>query len=444
MPSSEDAGVAWLLTDVEVAGARTDCRIADGTIVELAPDLAQRAGERRIDGDGGALIPGLADHHIHLWALAAARASIDLAGAADVERLRAAPGSGWLRVIGAGRELDRNDLDAVLPDRPVRVQHRSGALWTLNSVALELIGPRLEATERSTGQLWRADTRLRVLLSEVSAAVTVDLAAIGRELAAYGITHITDATPDLTADSISALTRALPQHLQSMSGAGTGAVKIVIADHDLPNLDRLTDQIRAAHASGRPAALHAVTAVALVLACAALQSAGALPRDRIEHAAVCDDQMADRLAKLGVTVVTQPSVWTRNGQQYLQDSPPHERPLLWRYGSLLARGVRVAISSDAPYGDPDPWHTIRSAARREIGDGTFGEPEELVAPDIALSSLLADPADPAGPPRTVSVGEAADLVLLDRHLDDALNHAACSGTSSVRTSFIAGRPIMID
>jgi predicted amidohydrolase YtcJ len=442
MASSDRAGSAWLLSQVEVEGVRTDCRIADGRIVELGPDLSGRDGETRVDAGGGALIPGLAEHHIHLWALAAARSSVDLAGAPDVEQLRGVTGSGWLRVIGAGRELRRQDLDAVLPTRPVRVQHRSGALWTLNSAAIELLGGGLDAAERSTGQLWRADTRLRRLLADAGAAARPDLAAVGRELAARGITHVTDATPDLAPESISALDGALPQRVLSLAAAGTGAVKIVLADHELPDLDRLVEQVRAAHDAGRPVALHAVTAVTLVLACAALEGAGALPRDRIEHAAVCDDPIAERLAELGVTVVTQPTLWTRFGAQYRRDSPPRERPLLWRYGTLLSLGVRVAVSSDAPYGDPDPWRTVRAAVGRELQDGTIGGPQERVTPQTALSSLLADPADPAGPPRTVSVGAVADLALLRVPLQDALDTAARSGASAVRATFIAGQTIV--
>ena len=53
-----------------------DVRCADGSIVEIGRDLAPISGEAEIDAAGGALIPGLHDHHIHLTALAAARSSI--------------------------------------------------------------------------------------------------------------------------------------------------------------------------------------------------------------------------------------------------------------------------------------------------------------------------------------------------------------------------------
>ena len=53
------------------------------------------------------------------------------------------PGA-WLRGVDhedevAGR-LDRARLDRLAPGRPVRVQHHSGALWTLSSEALAAVG----------------------------------------------------------------------------------------------------------------------------------------------------------------------------------------------------------------------------------------------------------------------------------------------------------------
>src|ERR1700683_4378966 len=129
MPSAE----RWLLRDVRIGRARLDCRIRDGRVVQLGKGLAPSEGEFPLDGRGGALIPGLIDHHIHLRAAAAARHSLDLRGG-GLDCVPRDSGTGWLRVIGAGVELTRADLDVAWPDRPVRVQHRSGALWTVNSM----------------------------------------------------------------------------------------------------------------------------------------------------------------------------------------------------------------------------------------------------------------------------------------------------------------------
>jgi predicted amidohydrolase YtcJ len=138
MSSSE----RWLLRDVLVDGARLDCLIDGGRIAALAPDLTT-PGARVLYADGGELLPGLADPHIHLMAAAAADESLDLAGGGDLTQLAGWPGADSIRVIGAGIELTRTDIDRVEAARPVRVQHRSGALWTLNTPAVERLAPAL-------------------------------------------------------------------------------------------------------------------------------------------------------------------------------------------------------------------------------------------------------------------------------------------------------------
>jgi predicted amidohydrolase YtcJ len=426
---------SWLLRDVAVEGRVVDCRLENRRIAALGPDLRALAGDEILAAHGGALLPGLADHHIHLLATAALANSVDLAGGSDLSVLKDQPGTGWLRVVGAGVELRRQDVDRARDDRPVRVQHRGGALWTLNSAAIALLGTWLGPDERATGQLWRADERLRQLLRKVAGPISPpDLRALGRRLAAHGITHLTEATPDLSTDTVALLRQELPQHVMSMGMYGDGPRKLLIPDHVPVLLDDLIDRVRTSHGTGRPVAIHAVTQSALALAIAALGEVGSIAGDRIEHAAVCDDSAADRLAELDVTVVTQPTLMARHGRAYKHDAEVADRPFLWRYASLLAAGVRVAVSSDSPYGDPDPWHTIQAAANRE---------DEQVAPAVALHSLLADPHDPAGPARKLVPGAPADLCLLRESLSCALERAERLGTGSVRATFVAGAAIYL-
>ena len=413
----------WLLRDVSVGGVRLDCLIDGGRIAALAPDLAP-SDARLLDAGGGELLPGLADHHIHLMAAVAADESLDLAGGSDLTQLADWPGAGWIRVIGAGIELTRADIDRVEASRPVRIQHRSGALWTLNTPAVEQLAAALTPAERVSGQLWRADERLHRALGPRSCP---DLSGLGHRLAAWGVTHVVDATPTGNADVLT----ELPQHVVTMDAAGGGPRKLVLADHELPALDDLVRRVGQAHALGRQVAVHAVSAVALALAIAAIEVVGVMPGDRVEHAAVCDNAAADRIAELGLTVVTQPSIFARHGATFRRESPVAEWPWLWRYGSLLRRGVRVAMSSDAPYGDANPWSGVRAATTRE-------GPEQVSA-RTALSSLLAEPDDPAGAARRVQSGAVADLCLLSGTLADELT----TEVTSVRATFVAGRAVYL-
>ncbi|MGH3757563.1 amidohydrolase family protein [Actinophytocola sp.] len=432
-------GAGWLLRDVEIDGRRTDCRLSVGAVAEIGTDLPPLPGEAVLDGRGGALVPGLADHHLHILATAAAAASLDLAGG-EIATAPETPGSGWLRVIGSGEpDLDRHTLDRRWPDRPVRLQHRGGALWTLNSAAVELLGDGLRADERRTGRVWRSDARLRRLVG--STVEPAALGTLGARLAGYGLTHLTDAGPDLDAGALVRLRAALPQHVHSMGPAGGSMPrKIVVTDHEPPRLGDLTSRIADAHEQGRPAAVHAVSAVALALALAAFEQAGTRRGDRIEHAAVCDDDAARVLAELGLTVVTQPSLAVRHGLAYLRDTEPGERSALWRHAGLRRVGVTVVVSSDAPYGDANPWHGVQAAATRRLPDGTTLGTAETIPAAAAFATLLSDPADPGGPLRRISPEAPADLTLLDGPLHVVIA-AAMAGVTPVRATFVRGRRI---
>ena len=88
------------------------------------------------DAHGRTAGAGLHDHHLHLLATAARMESVDLADCrtedAVVGRLRAVPArpDGWVRAIGYDERVaglpDRAMLDTWLPDRPLRMQDRTG------------------------------------------------------------------------------------------------------------------------------------------------------------------------------------------------------------------------------------------------------------------------------------------------------------------------------
>jgi predicted amidohydrolase YtcJ len=433
------------LRRVEVDGAVVDVRTSGGVVDEIAPAIRFDRDDEVVDGGGGALLPGLHDHHVHLLALAAARRSVrlgppevvDAAGAAAALREvdGALPDGAWIRAVGyhdsVAGPLDRSRLDQLLPHRPVRVQHRSGALWVLNGAALRAVGE----DDRGDGRFLRADRWLR---ERLPAGGPPDLAAVGRELSAYGVTGVTDATPsgDTGALDLLAAARAagdLPQRIRvtggpSLAGARApaglelGPVKVLLSDHELPALGDLLGWITDAHGAGRPVAVHCVTREALVLALAAWDEAGARPGDRVEHGAVVDPPLARHVAALGLTVVTQPGFVAERGDRYLAEVDPEDRPHLWPCRSLLDAGVAVAFGTDAPFGAADPWRTIAAAVTRRTLDGQTLGAAEAVDARTALSRLLGELDDPGGAPRRVRCGTAADLVLLDAPLDGALAH----------------------
>jgi len=438
------AGADLLLRRVELDGRATvDVRVVGGTIAEIGAGLGARRGEDVLDGRGGALLPGLCDHHLHLHAMAAAEHSVRCGppvvtgpGAlAEALASAAADAHGWVRGIGYSEDvagpLDSIALDRLHAERPVRVQHRSGALWMVNTAGARALGlagaghPGVErdARARPTGRLWRADDWLRARLPGTRAP---DLRQVGRRLARLGFTHLTDATPDLDAAAIGAIgaamrTGALPQRVHLLGaplgwaasdGPAVGPYKIVLADSALPGLDVLIDRVRAAHAAGRAVAVHCVTREALVLLLVALESAGVRAGDRIEHAALVPAELITRLRALGLAVITQPGFIADRGDDYLRDVPGVDQGDLYRARSLIDGGVACALSSDAPYGPVDPWAVIDAATRRCTPSGQVAGAAERLTGRQALDAYLGAPADPGGTPRQVVPGAPADLVLL--------------------------------
>jgi predicted amidohydrolase YtcJ len=429
-----------VLRDAEVDGVRVDVRVEGDRIAAVGPPHGAAGAESEIDCAGGALLPGLHDHHLHLLSMAAALGSVDVAHDLD-QVVRAAhagaePGVA-LRAVHydevAEGPLDRWRLDTLAPGRSIRVQHRSGALWILSTAALEEVGaigadePGVERDHEGqpTGRLFRLDEWLAARLPRTAPA---DLAAVGRRLSSFGVTGVTDCTPTTTTDYFEAIATAvrsgdLPLSVSTTGGVELrdvappaplrrGPVKLVIADHALPALDELIGRIELAHRAGRPVAVHCVTRAALLLALAAWRAVGSRPGDRVEHAAVTPLEVIAALAELSLTVVTQPAFVAARGDVYRSEVDPDDRPDLYRCASLVDGGVAVAGSTDAPFGPDDPWVAVRAAIERRAPSGARVGSDRGLQPDAALELFLGSPEQPGGPIRRIEAGWAADLCLL--------------------------------
>jgi predicted amidohydrolase YtcJ len=361
----------------------------------------------------------------------------------DFKELRAAlqsaqPRFGWIRGVeydeSVAGPLDRKVLDAIAVNAAVRVQHRSGSLWSLNSRGVEKLGledTTLDGIERDgagqvTGRLWRLDAWLR---ERLGSDVTPDLRGLSKRLASFGITGVTDATPDLTSEGLRMLTTGgLCQRLMILGtereiathGVVAGPRKIVVADHCLPAFDELSQLIR--ESRPRPVAIHSVTRVSLFLTLSVLAELGSVAGDRIEHAAVAPPEAVKAISDLGLAVVTQPSFIAQHGDDYLERVSPEDQEFLWPFRTLLRNGVPVGCSSDAPYGNLDPWLSIRSAVERRSPSGRIVVGAERVSASEALNGFLCEPASPGGAPSGVKPGRPADLALLDRPLRQSLKH----------------------
>jgi predicted amidohydrolase YtcJ/crotonobetainyl-CoA:carnitine CoA-transferase CaiB-like acyl-CoA transferase len=473
-PMSSTPPAALVFRDVEVDG-RAGCRVgvAGGivTFVEdrsAAPGRLSAPGDRDatvVDGGGGALLPGLHDHHLHLLAMAARAGSVpcgppevadrdELAGRLRAAALATPPGQ-WVRGYGyddtATGPLDALLLDELMGEQrkvPVRVQHRSGHQWLLNQAGVELIEatPGLPANGHGVGVYLDLDLELgrRWPTQERPSVGTV-----ARQLATFGVTGVTDATVTNGAAEVAIFEEALasgnlPQRLHLLGGdlparggdrLSMGARKIVLADHALPPLDDLVAEIAAA--GGRGVAIHCVTRASLVLAAVALRE-GPLVTARLEHAAVAPPEVVSLLDGLKITVVTQPGFIRTNGDRYHREVEQRDLPWLYRLRGWTERGIHLAGSSDAPFGDADPWSAMRAATERRTGSGAAIGLGEALTPEEALALYLTPLDDPGGRRRRVAPGAPADLCLLSDPWTVARGRL---DASLVRATYVGGVPM---
>ncbi|MBW2712953.1 MAG: amidohydrolase family protein [Deltaproteobacteria bacterium] len=461
-----------LITRADI-GAKELCdlRLAEGRVYEMGCDLDPEPGEWEIDAEGATVIPGLHDHHIHLMALAAASDSVHC-GPPEVnspEELSQAlalwEGAGaWIRGVGyhdsVAGELDRHRLDELYNRRPVRIQHRSGAMWIVNSLGAQALGldgddppPDIERDEsgQATGQLFRMDHWLRDRWEKEQSVP--NLKKLSLRLASYGVTGLTDATPTNGQAELSIFEDALAkgellQHLMVM-GSGQlplpnhplalrGAFKIMLDDVSLPAFESLHWQIERAHMAERPVAIHCVTRASLLLALGVFMEAHTIPGDRIEHSGVTPPEALDIIQKLPITVVTQPNFIHERGDAYLTDVDPKDQPWLYRCRAFLDAEVPLGGGTDAPFGHPDPWRAMRAAVERTTTAGQVMGPDERLTPEQALGLFTSSPETPGIPAPAIRLGMRADLCLLDRPWSEARENLS---SDCLRATIRAGEVI---
>lgn len=133
--------------------------VAGGRIVAVGDESELRAlagpATRLIDAQGGTVLPGLIDSHVHAFAGSAERMFPDLFAVADLETVRArvrpfaeahpedrlvlAVNASYA-FVGEGVPVTRQRLDDVLPDRPFAVMAADHHTLWANTAALELAG----------------------------------------------------------------------------------------------------------------------------------------------------------------------------------------------------------------------------------------------------------------------------------------------------------------
>jgi predicted amidohydrolase YtcJ len=447
---------AWLFEHGRVLTLDPRCPTAAALAVRGGRVLAvgslgavrERAGPaaERIDCRGAAVLPGIVDPHLHLFALAARDAHLDCAAFDDVGALLAAvaararalaPGQ-WVRGDGLdevrlGRLPTAGELDAAAPHNPVRLRHRSRHASVLSGAALARLGIAAE-----TGLVAEREEAIGRLVGPLPPDVLArGLAAAARALVRFGVTTVADATPRRRA-ALVPLREAIdngefPLRVFAMRPPGVrawrpeprlvpGPVKLMVHEEGSglrPTPAVLARRIAAAARAGDAVAVHCVGAATLV---AALAGFAALPASRragcvhrLEHVAECPPPLVAAIARLGLTVVTNPAFVRLRGDVYAQETTGAARAWLYRARSLAAAGIPLAAASDAPVVPPDPWVGLAAARSRRTAAGrVLGVAERLAAP-AALALFTRGAADALAAPTLGRLvpGAAADVIVVE-------------------------------
>ncbi|HET7902149.1 MAG TPA: amidohydrolase [Candidatus Nanopelagicales bacterium] len=160
-----------VVTMADSASEPSALAVRDGVIVAVGDDdVLELRGDRTevVDLDGGALLPGFVDAHLHAVAGGLARLGCDLSGVHSLEDYRriisdfaaayAGPwieGSGWYGDVFPGGFPTKEELDRLVPDRPaVFVSHDVHSTW-VNSRALEAAGIDRSTPDPQGGRITR-------------------------------------------------------------------------------------------------------------------------------------------------------------------------------------------------------------------------------------------------------------------------------------------------
>lgn len=351
------------------------------------------------------------DHHVHFLSSVAARLSVDVTEARDVDGLVSAiraqaPGQGWVRAWGyeewrlaAGRPPTRFDLDRAASGRPVVLHHRTGHAAVLSSAALAEVGEPDHPDGLVIDRHDLLDRVPRLRPDRMSAAAE----QLSREWEAAGIGRFVDAThtngpaemeqlahwcatgvirQDVTAMVGIRHLASAPGYLERVGALTIGAVKVMPV---AGGPDLIAPQVAEAHGAGFPAAVHVVEIDALEATLDAFERSPAPSgtRDRIEHNALSLPEQLTRIAKTAAVVVVNPSFLEFRRGKYEMELTPLERTWLIRMASLLRAGIEMRAGSDAPVTPPVPDVIQRVAQAHPFSaDESLGaaEAELLLSP----------------------------------------------------------------
>lgn len=165
-------------------------------------------------------------------------------------------------------------------------------------------------------------------------------------------------------------------------------------------------------------------------------------RHRIEHAAIAQPDLIERIARLNLCAVVQPAFLFYLGDSFIRNLGPKRLKSTLPLRSMIDKGITVAGSSDRPVTEGNPWTAIWSAVNRTTISGQEISPEEKLSVPEALKLYTRNGAfvnfaeDRLG---TLSPGKYADIIVIDKN-PLAINPEGLRDIQVLR-SFIEGKEV---
>ena len=421
--------------------------LAVGSDEEIKPLLASDG--TAIDMGGRCVIPGLVDSHVHFRWFAIALQEVNLDGTGSVEEALArieanakTNANAWVHGRGWEQNAWSNpvfptaaQLDAIVPDRPALLRHRSGHAAWANSMAMQVCGISAETPDPSGGTIQRdaggnatgifLETAIDLIADHLPAHTEAELVPIFKAAQQYcweaGLTGIHDFdgpqcfktlqtlhnSGDLGLRFVKNIPNGMIDHAIAVgmrSGFGNDWIRIgsikMFADgalgpgtalmiepyEDEPDnrgmsvLDKeeMMQIAHLAYANNLSLTTHAIGDRAVHDVLDVYESVGKSAdypkpylRPRIEHVQIIHPDDKPRLAALDVIASMQPIHATSD--MHTADKKLGDRGQhSYAIRTMLESGATVVFGSDAPIEPIDPLLGIHAAVTRQRPDGTPG------------------------------------------------------------------------
>jgi predicted amidohydrolase YtcJ len=142
-------------------------------------------------------------------------------------------------------------------------------------------------------------------------------------------------------------------------------------------------------------------------------------RHRIEQCTICPPDLRNRVRTQHIVPAMQPAFFWEFGDGYIRNFGRHRAARMFQVNSLIAAGIPVAGSSDAPVTHYAPLFGIKQALTRRTMAGDVCGPGECVDLTTAVGMHTIHGAFASfedGFKGSLEVGKAADLVVLAEDL----------------------------